>query len=219
MSGSPQGNTYYQQSQHGGGFQEPGGPMNMNSGGFHGGNGTVSYNAGMYDNEPPLLEELGVRFDHIIIKTQAVMLPFRKVSEHILDDADLAGPIIFCLMLGGILLLGGKVHFGYIYGFSVLGCLGMNLVLNLMTPVGLDMWRTCSVLGYCLLPVVALGLLAIGLDLRGHWGLLLSAGTVGWSTFSSCRLFDAKLGLTDQYYLVAYPVGLLYSCFVLITIF
>ena len=28
-----------------------------------------------YDNEPPLLEELGVNFEHIWKKTQAVMYP------------------------------------------------------------------------------------------------------------------------------------------------
>jgi hypothetical protein len=28
-----------------------------------------------YSNEPPLLEELGIRFDHIFTKTQAVMIP------------------------------------------------------------------------------------------------------------------------------------------------
>jgi len=29
-----------------------------------------------YDNEPPLLEELGVNFDHIRLKTLAVLNPF-----------------------------------------------------------------------------------------------------------------------------------------------
>jgi hypothetical protein len=28
-----------------------------------------------YDNEPPLLEELGIHFDHIWAKTQAVLIP------------------------------------------------------------------------------------------------------------------------------------------------
>lgn len=28
-----------------------------------------------YENEPPLLEELGIRFDHILSKTQAVINP------------------------------------------------------------------------------------------------------------------------------------------------
>ena len=33
------------------------------------------------------------------------------------------------------------------------------------------------------------------------------------------RLFDAKLSLQEQYWLVAYPVMLLYCCFVLMTVF
>lgn len=35
-----------------------------------------------FDNEPPLLEELGIRFDHIWNKTQAVMY-LRKVFAHV----------------------------------------------------------------------------------------------------------------------------------------
>ena len=30
-----------------------------------------------FDNEPPLLEELGIRFDHMWSKTQAVIHPFK----------------------------------------------------------------------------------------------------------------------------------------------
>ena len=33
-----------------------------------------------YDNEPPLLEELGIRFDHIWSKTQAVVHPFKVAA-------------------------------------------------------------------------------------------------------------------------------------------
>jgi len=172
-----------------------------------------------YSNEPPLLEELGIRFDHIWSKTQAVIIPNRSISEHILDDADLAGPIFFCLLLGACLLLSGKIHFGYIYGFSVCGCMGMCGVLNLLHPTGLDLWRTCSVLGYCLLPVIGLAGISILLSLKGPIGLSLALIAIIWSTVTSTRLFDAKLHLTEQFWLVAYPVALLYSCFVLITVF
>ena len=85
-----------------------------------------------YDNEPPLLEELGIRFDHIWSKTQAVVNPTKKLRDDIFEDADLAGPLFFCLILGSCLLLAGKVHFGYIYGFSVFGCLGMHMIVNLL---------------------------------------------------------------------------------------
>jgi len=172
-----------------------------------------------FDNEPPLLEELGIRFDHIIAKTQAVIHPTKPVSEHILDDADLAGPLFFCLLLGACMLLSGKIHFGYIYGFSVFGCAALNAILNLLHPTGIDFWRTCSVLGYCLLPVIALAGIAIVISLKGFLGVIFSFVTIAWSTASATRLFDAKLQLTDQYFLVMYPVALLYSCFVLITVF
>jgi len=69
----------------------------------------LSYDNDDYDNEPPLLEELGIRFDHILSKTLAVMLPTKQITEHILDDADLAGPLVFCLLLGSLLLLSGNL--------------------------------------------------------------------------------------------------------------
>lgn len=172
-----------------------------------------------YDNEPPLLEELGIRFDHIMSKTQAVMYPRQQLTEHILDDADLAGPLCFCLGLGACLLLSGKVHFGYIYGFSVFGCIAMYTIINLVHSTGLDFWRTCSVLGYCLLPVIALAAVHILLSLKNSLGVVLSLLSIGWATIAATRIFDAKLHLTEQYWLLAYPTMLLYSCFVIITIF
>ena len=147
----------------------------------------------------------------------------QTINENILDDADLAGPIFFCLLLGSCLLLSGKVHFGYIYGFSVFGCLGMYTVLNLLDSKGLDIYRTCSVLGYSLIPVI--GLAAISIFLRGYLqgilGLVLASISIIWSTYSATRIFDAKLELKkgNQFWLIAYPIGLFYSCFVLITIF
>ena len=153
------------------------------------------------------------------MKTQAVVNPTKSLSEHILDDADLAGPLFFCLLLGSCLLLSGKVHFGYIYGFSVFGCAGIYAILNLMHANGIGFSLTCSVLGYCLLPVIGLAAINIVIRLNGIIGLLLSIALIGWSTYAATRLLDAKLNLNDQYWLVVYPISLLYSCFVLITIF
>lgn len=141
-----------------------------------------------YENEPPLLEELGINFDHIKTKTIAVINPNASLDEHILDDADLAGPICFCLALGACLLLSGRIHFGYIYGFSVFGCLGVYTVVNLMVPgEGLDFYKTCSVLGYCLLPVVALAAISILVSLKGLFGFGLSTIVIAWCTFTSTR--------------------------------
>lgn len=88
-----------------------------------------------YSMEPPLLEELGINFRHIWEKTKTVLMPMRSMDEHIMDDADLAGPLFFLLCFGIFLLMTGKVHFGYIYGFGVSGCLAMYLVLNLLVSL------------------------------------------------------------------------------------
>jgi hypothetical protein len=56
-----------------------------------------------------------------------------------------------------------------------------------MHPVGLDFWRTCSVLGYCLLPVLFLAVFAIVLNMRGIVGLVLSVLSIAWATMSATR--------------------------------
>lgn len=59
-----------------------------------------------FDDEPPLLEELGINFSHILQKTLAVLVPFRKnTTELHVNDDDLAGPLIFGVVLGFFLLL------------------------------------------------------------------------------------------------------------------
>lgn len=134
-------------------------------------------------------------------------------------DADLAGPLVFCMLLGTCLLLTGKVHFGYIYGFGVVGCLLMYVILNLMAEEAISVDRTMSVLGYSLLPIVLLAVLGIFADLRGAIGLALALLVIMWCTVNATRLFEKALSMQEQRYLIAYPVTMLYACFALLTIF
>ncbi|CCI49643.1 unnamed protein product [Albugo candida] len=175
-----------------------------------------------YENEPPLLEELGIHFEQIWIKTQSVLLPMKKINEHILDDADLAGPLVYCFVFGMCLLLSAKVHFGYIYGFGAISCLSMYLLMNLLSPQRtIDIYRVCSVLGYCLLPIIALAALNIVLSIKdlGLLGFVVASVCAIWSTHTASRFFEKALFMSEQKYLVAYPIMLVYSCFVLITVF
>lgn len=80
-------------------------------------------------------------------------------------------------------------------------------------------YHTRSVLGYCLLPVIGLAALGIVWDLTGNSGHVLALLAVAWCTVSATRLFEEYLDMRRQRYLVAYPVGLLYACFVLITVY
>ena len=63
----------------------------------------------------------------------------------------------------------------------------MHAVINLLDERGLDFWLTCSALGYCLLPVLALATINIVISLKGVLGLVLSLGAIGWCTITSTR--------------------------------
>ncbi|XP_068701701.1 protein YIPF5-like [Montipora foliosa] len=173
-----------------------------------------------FEDEPPLLEELGINFEHIWQKTLSVLNPLQHTEANIMDDTDLAGPLVFCLAFGGFLLLSGKVHgFGYIYGVGLLGCVSMYAILNLMSMTGVSIGCVISVLGYCLLPMVILAGISILLSLQGILGTLLTATTIGWCSLSASKLFVTVLAMDAQQLLVAYPCALLYGVFALLTVF
>ncbi|XP_076192303.1 protein YIPF7 isoform X2 [Aptenodytes patagonicus] len=64
----------------------------------------LSYTDG-FDEEPPLLEELGINFEHIWQKTLTVLNPMKPADGSIMNETDLTGPMVFCLALGATLLL------------------------------------------------------------------------------------------------------------------
>ncbi len=67
-------------------------------------------------------------------QTLAVLNPFARIDQHLMDDTDLAGPILFFLLFGTSLMLSGSLHFGYIYGLAVFGSVLLHTILSLMTP-------------------------------------------------------------------------------------
>ena len=194
---------------------------------------TTTNNSGAYtappnfDDEPPLLEELGINVEHIVAKTRAVVLPLQRFGGNmdatVIQDGDLVGPIALALLLGGELLFSAKMQFGAIYGFGMFGCVSMTLILNLMSPQkAVSVWTVTSILGYALLPVNVLALLKIFLVNLGRLqtlGRVLGVITVLWSTVASTRLMEQGCDMRAQRYLIAYPIALLYSAFVMITIF
>jgi hypothetical protein len=61
--------------------------------------------------------ELGINFSHIGAKSMTVLNPFRRVNEHIMDDADLAGPLIFCFCFATFLLFVRVLSYATFYTF------------------------------------------------------------------------------------------------------
>ncbi|KAK7503904.1 hypothetical protein BaRGS_00005027 [Batillaria attramentaria] len=113
----------------------------------------------------------------------------------------------------------GKLHFGYIYGIGLVGCVAMYCLLNLMSMTGVSVGVTISVLGYCLLPMVILSFAAVLLSLTGVIGIALTCVTVAWCSLSASKLFVSALAMDSQQPLVAYPCALVYGVFALITVF
>lgn len=83
-----------------------------------------------------------------------------------MDDTDLAGPLLFCFAFGMMLLLAGKSQFGYIYGVALLGDLSIYLLLNMMSEKAIDAYSVASVLGYCILPLCLLAAAAVFVTLE-----------------------------------------------------
>ncbi|KAI8081666.1 uncharacterized protein BX664DRAFT_361796 [Halteromyces radiatus] len=170
--------------------------------------------------EPSLMEELDVNLSHIKDKSLTVLIPFRSIPPSIMDDTDLAGPLLYLFLYGLGLMLSGKVHFGYIYGVGMLGVGSLYVLLNLMSQEqGVDWALTASVLGYCLLPMVMLSGVTIVFQTGGNTGWALAVLSFFWCTLSSAAMFTSVLHMQDQRLLVTYPVGLFYACFALMTIF
>lgn len=142
----------------------------------------------------------------------------------------------------------GKVHFSYIYGIGVLGCLAFYALLTVMaTQSSVTLGSVVSVLGYCLLPMVVLSGINVLIALqcvcstsfqfclareyyqyiyniflhnsRGTFGVVLAGVCILWCSVSASKLFVTAYSMDHQQILVAYPCALLYGVFALITIF
>uniref|UniRef100_A0A8C6NUR5 Protein YIPF n=2 Tax=Nothobranchius furzeri TaxID=105023 RepID=A0A8C6NUR5_NOTFU len=131
--------------------------------------------------------------------------PLKPADGSILNETDVAGPVLFCITLGGTLMMVGKAHFGFVYGISVVGCLGMYVLLSLMSPRSVSYGCVSSVLRYRLLPVVVLSALAIFYSLQGVLGSALVLLAVCWCSFSASKIFTSTLEMQEQQLLVFYP--------------
>nr|XP_024358849.1 protein YIPF5 homolog [Physcomitrium patens] len=144
-------------------------PPRMSSMGYSGGG------FGAFEDEPPLLEELGISIPQITGRTLTVLNPF-QINPDPHEDADLSGPIIFYMLFGLCQLIGGKVHFGVILGWTTLASIYLYIVFNLLAGKNgsLDFYRCVSLVGYCQIFMVLLSAFSIFLP-RGYlnmsWGV------------------------------------------------
>ncbi|XP_037492205.1 protein YIPF5 homolog [Jatropha curcas] len=186
-----------------------------------GGGPVTSSGAANFDDEEPLLDELGIHPDQIWRKTKSIMNPFR-VNPTVHKDSDLSGPIFLYLSLCLFQLLAGKIQFGVILGWIVVSSIFLYVVFNMLAGRNgnLDLHTCTSVLGYCLLPVVILSAISLFMPQGGPVRFMVSGVFVIWATRACTNLMVAVAdGGEEHRGLIAYACFLIYTLFSLLVIF
>ncbi|KAJ6803265.1 putative protein YIPF5-like protein [Iris pallida] len=181
----------------------------------------INSGAAFFDDEPPLLEELGINTRQIWSKTTSILNPFRQ-NPSLHSDADLSGPFLLLAALGLFQLLAGKLHFGIILGWVTVCSLFIYLVFNMLAGRhgNLDLYRCFSLVGYCMLPLVLLSALSLFLPRGGLAMFGLAAVFVLWSTRVCTRLLvEIAAGGDEHRGLIAYACWLIYALFSLLILF
>ncbi|KAK7279034.1 hypothetical protein RJT34_24077 [Clitoria ternatea] len=175
-----------------------------------------------FDDEPPLLEELGINTKQIWNKTTSILNPLRVANPNNLhDDADLSGPVLLLMSFGLFQLLAGKIHFGIILGWVTVSALFLYVVFNMLAGRNgtLDLYRCVSLIGYCMLPMVILSALSLFLPQGGFAISVFAVVFVLWST-RACTTLLVQVARWDEHPgLVAYVCFLIYTLFSLLVVF
>lgn len=176
---------------------------------------------GRFEDEPPLLEELGINTKQIWHKTISILIPF-KLNPDLHEHADLSGPFIFLMAFGLFQLLAGKLHFGIILGWVTVSALFLYVVFNMLAGRNgnLDLYRCLSLIGYCMLPIVILSALALFVPQGGMVIYAVTGFFVVWSTRVCTRLLVELASCGDEHRgLIAYACFLIYVLFSLLVVF
>ncbi|XP_043698469.1 protein YIPF5 homolog [Telopea speciosissima] len=185
----------------------------------YGGNG-MGIGSG-FEDELPLLEELGINTRQIWRKTISIFNPLR-VNANLHEDGDLSGPFLFLMAFGLFQLLSGKIHFGIILGWVTVAALFLYVVFNMLAGRNgnLDLYRCLSLLGYCMLPLVIFSAFSLFLPEGGVFIFALGAFFVLWSTRVCTQLLVELASCGDEHRgLIFYACCLIYMLFSLLVIF
>ncbi|WOL04627.1 hypothetical protein Cni_G13349 [Canna indica] len=174
-----------------------------------------------FEDEAPLLEELGINTGQIWRKTSSILNPFR-LNPNLHEDADLAGPFLFLMAFGLFQLLTGKFQFGIILRWVIFAALFLYAVFNLLAGKkgSLDLHRCLSLVGYCMLPMVIFSAVSLFVPHGGMAIFAMAATFVLWSTRVCTGLLVELAHGADEYRgLIAYPCCLVYMLFSLLVMF
>lgn len=178
-------------------------------------------NQGFFEDEPPLLEELGINPVLVFRKIFSILNPIR-INPDLHEDADLSGPFLLLILFGVFQLLAGKVHFGVILGWMAVSSLSLYAVCNLLAGRNgsLHLYRCVSSVGYCLLPMVIFSAISLLMPHGGPTFWVIAVLVIIWCTRACTNLLVLVAPHAEEYTsLVAYACFLIYTAFSLLVVF
>ncbi|CAG9461309.1 unnamed protein product [Pedinophyceae sp. YPF-701] len=161
-------------------------------------------------DEPPLLEELGIDVQGIFRRAVAALQWNPSLAA--MRELDMGGALLIVMAVGATQLLMAKLHFGVLLGWSVIAATAISWMARMVSggsPNVLSVYSTLCLLGYCLMPMVVLSFVALVLP---H-GLLLhtiAALAAGWSAHAAALVHvGLSEGLAQHKWIIFYP----YLCY------
>ncbi|KAI8881946.1 Yip1-domain-containing protein [Backusella circina FSU 941] len=160
--------------------------------------------------DEPVSETILRDLRQVARKLQQVFHP--KSDGNALNDWDLWGPLILCLALA--ITLSTSVPYdqsvSIFTGIFVIVWLGAAVVTVNAKLLGgsVSFFQSVCVIGYCLFPLVVVGLVAIFVE-TAWFRVPGSLGAFGWSTYASIG-FLSKSHLSNRRALAVYPLFLFY---------
>ncbi|KAI5188587.1 protein YIPF5/7 [Nematocida sp. AWRm77] len=170
---------------------------------------------GYAPGDKPLLEEIGIDFSAIKKETVRVMF-FR--SEEETGGRDLFGPLLFFVAFGVILVARGRVQFEYLYFLSIISSLFIYGLGTLMNNVPMELLEVVHILGYAFIPTLLFSCMSMVLPVSKVVKILFGVGFGAWSMFVSTQNLTKRYQIQHKFLLLAYPIFLVYMCFVIIAV-
>ncbi|VDM98427.1 unnamed protein product [Thelazia callipaeda] len=166
------------------------------------------------DYSKSLFEELDIDLTDIFYKVRCVLLPlpyFRYKINIVRDSPDFWGPLI---VVSAYALLSLYGQLGVLSWILIIWLVGSFFVFFLARALGGEVGygQVLGIVGYCLIPLVVIGLLISLLSSFPSISIALGCFGILWSVYSAGTLLCVD-ELREKKSLLLYPVFLLYVYF------
>ncbi|KAG9391483.1 YIPF5 YIP1 family [Carpediemonas membranifera] len=183
----------------------------------------------VFNDEAPLLEELGIDLWAMKKKLIFSLFPFREAPVDIASNSEMAFPIWALVALSIILLFAKKLVFKQILATFLLSTVALDGLIHLMVseftarnrdgPISTEIYMVMSAMGYGVLPVLFLAVSRTLLVSFKSWvGGALCVVTLVWAASISTQLLSRAMAVPQQKFIIAYPVAMIHAVMILMLV-